>query len=493
MRLRLLSIPLGALVLATTPVHADRLILSIEQDVTHQSNLFKTPDDEESDAYYRVRPGVAFQGEESTFRYDLVYRPSFDFYFDNSDLDDDSHYGRGKLSWKPMANGELTLGGEVSHYRTVRSDDVEGDGVPDALSGRDGRVTKAVADFGYEHYVQRDWIAATHAGVQSYTFTDRESADSLGFDGEASLIHELRPNLALGGLLFGSQRSFDEQQTSGTPRSRNLVLNGSLVLRAEPFRSTTFEVRGGPALIAVFNDGRDRGATVDRFRGTDAGPNTTAAVFDPARCATVNGQFALANCPVEPAPAAAGQLGQRSFVEYDPGTRPRADDEVEVTGFVQALLRREDRWGEASVEYSRWEEASAGISATTIRDSVTGTVQFEPGDWVIRARANWNQREDVTRVVRSVVRAGPSPVPSAGPFFVAEANGLVPDSTTARITQYWVDLQVTRYFLEDRLAIEVGGRYVKQDRSGFGASVDFDNTIGTVGLRYEFRPVHYLQ
>ena len=63
MRLRLLSIPLGALVLATAPVYADRLTLSIEQDVTHQSNLFKTPDDEESDAYYRVRPGVEFQGE----------------------------------------------------------------------------------------------------------------------------------------------------------------------------------------------------------------------------------------------------------------------------------------------------------------------------------------------------------------------------------------------------------------------------------------------
>jgi hypothetical protein len=243
----------------------------------------------------------------------------------------------------------------------------------------------------------------------------------------------------------------------------------------------------------VYRD-RHPNATVNRFRGSGSGANTVASIFDPARCSqSGGGQFLLDGCPTESAPDLAGQLGEEVLVEFDPGTRPEADDDSEVTGFVRALLRRDDNWGHTSIAYSRWEEGSAGISATAIRDSVTGTLQIEPRDWILRLRANWNRREDVTRTVRSVVRAGPSPVQSAGPFFVAEATGLVPISATPRITQYWADVQVTRLLWEDRLALELGGRYVRQEREGFGASVEFDNLIGTVGIRYEFRPLHYLE
>lgn len=489
----LLPISMSALLLLAATAQADRLILAVEQDLTSQSNLFKTEEEEESDVYYRVRPSVRLLGDGRAIRYDVFYRPSLDFYFDNSDLNDDSHYGRGELSWAPVPTGELTLGGELSHYRSVRADDVDADGIPEVVPGGQGRITKAVAKLGYEQRVQRDWIAAARADLQSYTFSGSNSTDNFGYGGETSLLHELRSNLALGGSLFGSQRFFDEQENSGTPRSRNVVVNGSLVLRAEPIRAVTLEIQGGPALVAVYRD-RHSGATVNRFRGSGTGANTVAAIFDPARCSqVVGGQFLLDGCPTESAPDLAGQLGERVGVDFDPGTRPEADDDVEVTGFVRALLRRDDSWGYTSIAYSRWEEGSAGISATAIRDSVTGTLQVEPRDWILRLRANWNRREDVTRTVRSAVRAGPSPVQSAGPFFVAEATGLVPVSATPRITQYWFDVQITRPFWDDRLALELGGRYVVQKREGFGESVEFDNLIGTVGIRYEFRPLHYLE
>lgn len=491
---RLLPI-LGLLLLAAAPARADRAIFALEQDVTYQSNLFKTPEDEESDAYYRLRPSIRLLGDESTFSYDLFYRPSFDFYFDNGDLDDDSHYARGSIGWVPVRHGELRLSGEVSHYRSIRSDDTDTDGaIPEVVPGGRGSITRAIADLAYEQRLRPDWTFASRAGLQSYSFTDSGSADSLGFDGEASLLHELRSNLALGGSLFVGHRSFDEQERSGTPRSRNIVANGSLVLRAEPIRSWTVEILGGPALVAVWRDGQG-GRTVNRFRGSGSGLGTMAAVYDPTRCRQKNGEFLLSSCPIEPAPAAAGQLDQRVFVDFDPGRRPQPEEDIEVTGFARVELRKTDRWGFASLAYSRWEEGSAGISSTAIRDSVTGTLQLEPGVWIVRLRGNWNQREDATRTERSAVRAGPSSVPSSTPFFVAEATGLVPDAVTgtARITQYWFDVRVSRPLLLEQLTLEMGGRYLNQRRHGVGDTVDFDNYIGTVGLRYEFWPLHYLE
>lgn len=486
----LLLLPLPAV-----PGRADTLTLGLEQRTRVESNLFKTPDEEERDGSYELQPSARFLRRGPLFQYDLFYQPSFDFYFENGELDNASHLFRGSMGHAPSRTELWTLSAEVSNYRSINAATQETTGIPDVLTDRDGRVTRVFGDLQYERQLDPAWIADARVGLQSYTFSDRNNVDNVGLDGEANLRHELRSNLAFGAGLAGGHRWFDEDRDRRLPASRTLVLSGGLLLEAEPFETLLLEVRGGPAVILTWLDAVS-GSEVARFGTSGTGAATEAAVFDPVECSNERGDFVLSRCPLAPAPGLADRLDETVVVDFDPGQRPNVQRNDRFTGFVRASLTKEESWGNAAVAYSRWEEASAGLGAASVRDSLTATLEVLPlPRWRVRLRGNWNRREGSDTEL-SAVRAGPSGEPTGTGLFFAEATGLVPGVAEGRteITQLWSDVRVLRSFLEDRLFLELGFRYLHQEREGVeGASVAFDNFIGLVGLRYEMRPWRYLE
>lgn len=482
------SLVLGALPLLWTSHAAagDRASLAIEQSVVGQSNLFRTEDDEEADGNYEIRPRLRFSRPVGELQYLVEYSPTYDVYFKTNGIDGFDQFGRAELSYSPVPTGKASIRSDFAYYRSIRSNTVESPGgIPEVVPGVSGRVFRAIADAGYEHSFSPTTTGTANLGIQAYEYTTPSNADSLGIGGELGFLHEMGRTWSLGARAFASHRRFDELLSQAA--SDNTVVHLAPVLRVEPFPTWTIEVEAGPAWVRTDRDDADP-QSVARFRTTNGASN--AAVFD--GCGMAAGQPLLAQCPVVPTGIGDTLEGQSALVGYS-GAAPDSGTEQHLTGFARLGVRKEESWGYAGLDYFRAENASSGSGATSIRDSLTGTLQLEWGTrWSLRLRGNWNQRETVERLSRVAVVAGPSGVPAGGGLFFAEAQGLViVDRSHRNVTQYWGDVTVDRE-LTDSLSAEFSVRYLYQDRDGSGSTEDhYDNWRGGVMLRYELPHFEY--
>jgi len=491
-----LATTLAALCLVHTAA-AENLVVGLEQAVTGQSNLFRSTVGSKADGNYEISPFVRVLGEHGNVDYSIEYRPSYEVYFRSDGVDGLDHFFRGTLLYDVLPVARLRVRADVADYRSVRAVAADGPGgIPDVIPQATGDINRAFVNAEYEHQLSRSTTATGRLAFQSYTYTTPNNADSLGFAGEGSVVHFLRRDLGLGASALASHRRFEELGLQ--PGSQNTVGNVNLLLLYEPRPSWFVELAAGPAVIFTRQD--ELGPqVVSRYFGADSalGPivrRFRTAPQPPPVCATVFGQPVLATCPVEPFLAFPGSIAEQVVVTFDPGGQTTTADQDLVTGFVTAELRKEDSWGYASLVYFRGEDASAGIGTTTVRDSVTATFFVRPF-WRldVRLRGNWNRRKATGSTNRFAVRAGPTAILSPSGDPVAEANGLIDTGvrTETEINQYWADLLVSREVLIDRLWVEAGFRYLRQERveRPGDTTTSFDNYVGSLMVRYEFAPI----
>jgi hypothetical protein len=477
-----------AVVLASSPTWADRASLAIEQSVIGQTNVLRTPDDEESDVSYQVRPRLRFERPAGDLRYELEYSPTYDYYFETDGISGFDQYGRAEVAFSPLPINTLSAHTDLAYYRTIRSDTVtDPSGVAELVPDVTGRVFRAIADVGYEHQLTRTTTAKGVAGLASYDYSSSNNADSIGAGGQLDLTHQLTQTFAAGVFGFASHRRFDD--LGSQPKSNNTILHVGPLARFAATPSLTFEGQAGPAWISIDRDAPDA-QVVPRFR-TIAGPGGfDAAVFN--GCGTFADQPLIVLCPLESIGPLGEPLAAQSIALAPPGAAESIDEE-EQDGFARASVRHQQEWGFGSLEYVRGEEASSGSGATSIRDSVTGIVQVEAGEsWSLRFRGNWNQRETRERLDRTEVVAGPSASlsPSGVPF--AEAIGfVVVDRARRHTTQYWADARLSRRIFRS-LSADAEIRYLNQHRTGdFSDTGDYEDWKGILTLRYELPSLDY--
>jgi hypothetical protein len=474
---------------------AEQVILGLEQGIDGQSNLFRSTVGSIADGNYEISPYVRVLGEHTNVGYSIEYRPSYEVYFVSDDVDGLDHFFRTTLVYDVLPVSRLRLRADVADYRSVRAVAADSpSGIPDVIPQATGDINRSFVNLEYEHEVTRATVVGGGLYFQSYAYTTPNNADSLGFAGEASVMHRLTADFGLGGSLLASHRRFDELPLR--PSSDNTVANANVLLLYEPTPSWFLELSAGPAVIFTRQDPLGP-QVVSRWSGVDL-PDLEPIVrryrvdpLSPPACTLLGGQPLLSTCPVTSFPGFVG-IGEQVVVGFDPGTQTTSADQDLVTGFVTAEIRKEDSWGLVSLAYFRGEDASAGIGTTTVRDSVTATVIVRPFWQVeVRMRGNWNRREATGATNRFAVRAGPSTIVAPTGDFVAEANGLIDTGlrTETEITQYWADLLATREIV-DRLWIDLGFRYLKQERveRPGGTATEFDNYIGSLTVRYELPP-----
>jgi hypothetical protein len=477
---------------------AEQIVLGIEQGISGQSNLFRSTVRPIAEGTYVISPFVRVLRRGGKIEYLVEYMPSYEVYFDNSDLNGLDHFFRGNIVYNVLPVSKLRLRADVADYRAVRAVTADGPaGIPDVTPQTTGDITRSFVYLDYEHQVTPSTVATGVLGFQSYQYTTPNNADSLGFGGDARVVHSLQSNFGLGGSVLASHRRFDSLNSQ--PGSQNTVVNANLVALFEPTPSLFIELSGGPAVIFTRRDAAGP-QIVNRFFGADTPPGPVVGLYvtDPAaprRCAEIRGEPVLLTCPLALDPSFSGSFAERVAVTYDPGEAPTRADQDIVTGFATMEIRKEDSWGYVSARYFRGEDASAGIGATTIRDSVTLTWALQPlFGFDLRVRGNWNQRKTTGASDRVAVSAGPSPIISAGGIPVAEANGLIDTgiSSQVEITQYWADARATRE-IYDRLQLELGFRYLRQERieRPSALTTSFDNIVGSLMLRYEFAPIEF--
>jgi hypothetical protein len=493
---RRLALWCGLFLLAAAPTRADQLIMGVEQSITAQSNIFRLPENRIADGTYELTPVIRLRRPESKFSYDIRYAPSFEVFFKTNGINGFDHLFRSDFGYRATPNASFALSADVADYRANRATGVDGaTGIPDVTPGARGRITRVFSDLSYEHRLGPVTNLVAGVGLQSYDYTTPNNVDSLGFGGEIVLTTQPTQILTLGGSLLASHRGFDERDLQ--PSSRNTILNPNLIVQIQPFSTVRLDLRGGPGWVFSSRSGQDP-VSVSSFSGAETSQGTVARVFDvsPASanpCDDFSGQAALSTCPLAPAPALTGRLGEETVVFFDPGQNPGSSDDDFATWFLSAELRKDFAWGHVSLNFLRAEDASSGSGSTTVRDSLTGELAFERGRWSTRLRANWNQRLTTTNIDQSLVRAGASTVPTGTGLFYAEANGLIPNAVTRRpeITQYWVDARVIRRIM-DSVELELGITYLHQERrEAPGVRTKFDNVTGNLSFRYTFRPIEY--
>lgn len=471
---------------------AEDLIFSLEQRIGGDSNVFRDENDETSDGTYQIRPSVLLRQREGQLTYALSYTPVYEVFFDTNDVDGDDHYVTGRLGYAPTPASEIGFRLDFADYRSIRTDEVLGStGVLDVVPGISGRVQRLLLVGDGSVRVERDTVVEVEVGLTRYEFSTPNNSDNIGGYAELGFIHEPRSNYGIGAALFGSYRDFDER--SGEPGSHNTVLHPSIVIRAEPIESLTFEAAVGPAWVAT-RTSRPGSERVDRFFGSETATGTEAAIFFPPFCDQISGQVILDTCAQLPAPALNGRLDEQVLVPYADGLRPGSDDDDLVTVFASARITKTESWGLMAVEFFRRED-SAGAGVTTVRNSVSAEIVVRPADyWTLELGANWNRRRRTTDNRRNQVGAGPSDVPSAIPgFFYAEAVSLVPDgSDSVDVDQYVANATVIRQLTEG-LSVSLSGRFLRQEREGSTGlpQRSFETWSGWFGLRYEFLSVGF--
>lgn len=479
------------LALAVGAARADDVVLGLDNALQVDSNLFKTSTDEVLDGIYEISPSILLRrrGDEKLV-YALLYQPSYDVYFQNSEVNGADHFFRATGDYQATRLDRLWLRANLTDYRSVRAADAPTAGIPDVVGGGQGRVNRFFLDAGYDRQWTRLTRLVSEVGYESYQFDTPNNVDSRGFGGDLAVRHQPTSLLDVGLGFFASFRRYAEQQTQ--PASKNVVVNPNAVLTFEPFETLVLDVRVGPAWIRTRQSGGGD-VTLPRYRAATVGGETFGAAFDPA-CTGTSGLPELDLCPVISAPALADLLDDDVTVGFAPGERPGDVDDSIVTALATATLTKTEDWGLVEVEYFRREDAAAGSGSTTLRDSVTGRILVRPGFGLdVQARVNWNQRKATSDVIRSTVEAGPSTVATGDGRFFAEAVALIPAVVTDdfKIKQLWAEVVVGRPVFIQPLRLEGRFRYLHQERPDQPIVGTFDSYFGELRLIYTFDLFQY--
>jgi hypothetical protein len=268
--------PLGSL--APVDARADEVVLGLENAIQADSNLFKTSTALVADANYELSPSILLRRrEDEKLTYRLFYRPSYDWYFDNTEVNGIDHFFRAIADYAPSRVGRAWLRANLTDYRSVRAADAPTDGIPDVIGGAPGRVSRFFLDTGYDHQITRLNRVETRFELQSYQFDTPNNIDSLGIGGDVSLRRQAFPLVDVGIGLFSSWRQYREQLTQ--PGSDNVVVNPNLLLTFEPFETLVPDVSVGPAWIRTQQSGGGD-ATVARYRAATFQGQTVGAAYD---------------------------------------------------------------------------------------------------------------------------------------------------------------------------------------------------------------------
>ncbi len=478
------------LLLASSPADAEEIRLTVDQAIIAQSNVFKTSPEEVVDASYELTPELQILRENDKLSYDLRYTPSFEAYFTTDQVSGVDNFLRGSIDYSPTRTDTLRLRLDIASYRAIRGSAVDGPaGIPEVVPGTLGNVNRVLVYADYDRQLSRTTMASASLGLQHYGYTTGGNVDSTGVVVQTLVLHELLSNLALGGSLDGGYRTYDANGFQ--PRSRNAVVNLNFVLRSRPTPTILFDFAIGPAGVFVRQD-EPGAASTERFLTREQSDGTLeSAAWDPLACRAGGAEPILDQCPFTAAPQLRDRVEEQVLVDYDAGLTPPGAGEDIATFFMRATARRDDAWGYLSLDFFRVEDAAAGNGFTTIRNSLTFTALYRPDDlWSLRFRTNYNQRSSEGTFYTPRIRAGRSDLQIAGPFFFAEASGLIASTVQTRTEteQVFVDLLGVRE-ITDRWTMELGFRYQWQEQTrNDGGPVEprFDNFLGRVLISYAF-------
>lgn len=499
-----------ALVGVSGEVRAREVIFGLDQSVSGDSNVFIGPQGREPDGSYRVGPTVRFREKNDRINYDFFYVPTYQKYFTLDNIDGWNHDYIGRLEWGISPRTTLSLLSKAYLHRAAAN-------LTDLSNVDPGASALGLGDIG-RYQVELKWNRSFTNRLQGnvtgrydqWTFENTSNRPNISGTGELGGTYAVVPQWLLGFSVDGTYRRFDELVSRGgvTPPLTSIVAAASVVTQYQASDSLSFYGSIGPSYVRQRQDSSFGGtAPVFRYRAardistgdTLFAPFTNCVTASPppllqTDCLFSQGETA-ADSSVSPVEVREASLA--------PGEVFGAVESDFATFFAVAQIQKSWPRGSLSLAYIRSQDASGGVAATTIADSVTLDVTHRLNR---RSRISFYARftardTNADQAFLSPIAVASSnlsnfgnPLAENGDLVVVEGENqtsraeVLMSVTLSR--QLSKSLQIRGQFIyadtfTDRLFINVNGSISDSPQ------VRFTRFLGRLVLRYELDPIRF--
>jgi hypothetical protein len=411
---------------------AGELNLSVQSKVGYDSNVFNgNPDDVET-AVIMFQPEGSVSDTLERGSYLVSYSPS---YFINTSKNARNTWNHrvqvgGTYYFSPRTSLSLTdnfLFLEKMVYSPSDPDD-------DAnIDDSNRQTTTNAVDLSFNHLLTRRLSLFSNGRYKIYRYDRKRSEDSDNFGGSAGLRYMLNQQLSVGGGGQVSYWSFDSREPQSSvvcggesgPGSRTLSYSGFASANYQYDETTSFQMRAGPAWI----DSK-------QFLCTGLLPS-----------------------------------------DFD------RQDTDQTTWFAEASLHKRWQHVKGSLSYQRSEGTYGSAGQTSVNDSVTGRLDWQPARfWDLELRLGWIRRsQEGARNTTTQVRQNPETNLFTAAFKVSRQ--------IAKRTRVFADVSYRDQNQDVNLdnPLNLPPAFLPTTRDGDG----FDTWRAFFGITYALDPIRY--
>lgn len=356
----------SVLMLAAASTEAREMNFLVDSNLGWDSNVFQRSSQMRSDGYWEFSPRVIVRDSREELKYDFRYRPTFQAFFneDNIDIDDWDHNARADIDWRATPADTLTLGGSITRTRAVRQfqDDPAPITPPDPeefLLGESDRelILRSLAQLGYRRSFGADLSGRLDFNFEDIDYLSDQSIDTRSYSVSAGATRVFSPRTqaglsATGRIRQGRGIDFLPFPAIGQFSSRTLTGDFSFYVLQAIAPSLSLSVRAGPSVTQTEQD-------APPLRDLD--PSTPA--------------------------------------------RERTSSQQSVSFVADVSLEKQWRNSTGKIGYTRFESGTGGSSSASIVDQVTVSLNHRPARRVtINLVGSWNQREVISELESSAQR-----------------------------------------------------------------------------------------
>jgi hypothetical protein len=484
-----IGVSLAIFLLLSPPGFGYELKLGLDLRYVHDSNFYRTPNNEESADSIEPGGSIMFEQQGDRLRYRASYTGFYQAYRKQSQADAPEHRLRldGSYEIDPLTTFRLKNNfRDVRNLRFLQEDIRNGD---TGLDPNDGRYQRNDLELLLQRDISRDWELEVRATQQFIDFdnnVNRSDSDSIGIGGR--VLHRFSSRHRFGGGLALVRQQFDGDNYRLDADADYLI--SELTWIFDIGEQIQLVVNGGPAWLSTDEDSSDFVQQMQYVGGSLGGElfraNVLSCGFDDATD-TGTASRCNANTPgAEPIPA--DNLGADQVFPLTLGPQV-GDDDDEVTFFGGvSLAARFSDWT-LDAELGRRQNNPSGDSIAASLTRLRGELGYAPplARWSAYLAGSVERREALTgsTIIDYVVIPGAENAAQRSQAFTAER-----DSDDYR-DAFTAVFGVRRQFSE-HLSGDVAVSFRHSERHLSGRKVDEDDTyFFVVKLSYAFDTVRF--
>ena len=470
-RSTLACVSLGFLLTAASPAFCDEITLGMDSAYVHESNFYRTANDEVAEESVEVSGIITAEREEGRLRYLASYRGSYQAYREQDDANADEHRLRLRGSYDIDPRTTFHFNNryrDVRNLRFSREDILDGD---TGLTPNNDRYRRNDLEFMLHRDLSRVWELELHATHQFIALDNPERSDSDSYEIGASVYHRFASRHRFGGGISYVSQDFKGAVSRFDAEAKYLLTN--LAWTFDIADQVQLVVYGGPAFIRTDED--DLGeVSQQQFVGATRGDEVFRANVNSCGGIARRCNFDIPGIPGD-------DLGGYLVFPLEFGPRVGEDDDVVLFGGV-ALTATFSDWT-VDAEILRQPGAALGSAVASSITRFRWDIGYALGqsNWDVYFAGSLERQEVITDSTRIDFTVIPGPE-NAAQRDVAFTRVGDPDD----FVDYYTGLVGVRKQFSPAFSASVSYRYRRTERFDRGTDRFVDTSFLVVKASYVF-------